>query len=294
MACFHPMRGWRSKQVNESGKRSLVFKQKLSAEGFLEVVIPCGQCYGCRLERSRQWAVRLMHEASLYDENCYLTLTYDDDHLPSDNSLHVEHYQKFMKRLRKKYAPKSIRFFHCGEYGDDNARPHYHAIIFNHDFTDKIHERNSQSGEKLYTSEELSELWTDGFSTIGNVTFESCAYVARYIMKKRLGIDAELHYQGLKPEYITMSRRPGIAKQWFDQWKDDVYPLDSVIINGKECKPPLFYDKQLEKEDPCLLKKLKSDRLLNMKPYADHLTLRRLRVSETIKTQQINQLKRPL
>lgn len=295
MACYHPLRGWRSRQLNESGKRSIVFDRKKAAPGYTEIHLPCGQCIGCRLERSRQWAVRCVHEASMYEHNCFLTLTYDDDHLPDDGSLNLKHFQDFMKRLRKKYnstRETPIRFFHCGEYGDENARPHYHACIFNHDFHDKLLWKTTDVDNKLYTSDELSKLWPYGYAIIGDVTFDSAAYVARYIMKKVTGDQAELHYQGLKPEYITMSRRPGIGKKWFDQWKDDVYPLDSVIMNGKEIKPPRFYDQQYDIINPGELDKLKKLRLTNMKKHADDLTLRRLRVSEAIKEQKLTLLPR--
>lgn len=303
MPCYHPLRGWRSKQLNESGKRSIVFKRDQAAE-FLqatEVHLPCGSCIGCRLERSRQWAVRCVHEASLYDNNCFITLTYNDEHLPDDGSLHVEHFQAFMKRLRE-YAARladkhklprpKIRFYHCGEYGDENARPHYHACIFNYDFMDKTPWQNSGSGSTIYTSDTLSEVWGMGFATIGDLTFESAAYVARYVMKKRTGPDADLHYQGLKPEYTTMSRRPGIGKGWYDSWANDVFPADEVIINGKSVSVPRFYDNQLELDNPELLSKIKLKRKEGLKSHSEDLTLRRLRVSEAIKNQSLTLLPR--
>ena len=159
--------------------------------------------------------MRCHHEASLYQDNCFITLTYSDEHLPSDKSLHVDHFQKFMKRLRKRFG-EGVRYYHCGEYGEKYMRPHYHACLFNFDFPDKkIWKENN--GNRLYISESLSELWPFGFVTIGDVTFESAAYVARYIMKKVNGDLAESHYERvdwdtgevyhLKPEYTTMSRR---------------------------------------------------------------------------------------
>ena len=131
MPCYTPLKGWRSQERTESGKRAITFRLR---EGYADmpVDVPCGQCIGCRLERSRQWAVRCMHEASLYENNCFITLTYNEDHIPSDGSLKKDHFQKFMKRLRKKFGA-GIRFFHCGEYGAELSRPHYHAILFNFD-----------------------------------------------------------------------------------------------------------------------------------------------------------------
>ena len=136
MPCYNPLKGYRSRTLNASGKRSIVFNLR---EGYVDqpIEVPCGQCIGCRLERSRQWAVRCVHEASLYKNNCFVTLTYSDDKLPSDGSLHFDHFQKFMKRLRRFYDDSRIRFFHCGEYGEQYSRPHYHCCLFNFDFVDK-------------------------------------------------------------------------------------------------------------------------------------------------------------
>ena len=156
MPCYHPIKGFRSREVNPgTGRRPLVFNKK---DGFedLPVEIRCGQCVGCRLDRSREWAIRCVHEAALYDDNCFVTLTYNDENLPDPPSLVVRDCQLFMKKLRRRYEPKKIRFFLCGEYGEMNRRPHYHAILFNHDFEDKVLWQNSSSGSPLYVSSYLS------------------------------------------------------------------------------------------------------------------------------------------
>lgn len=296
MPCFSPLRAWKSRLVNESGKRSLVFKSQHSDQPDDPLDIPCGQCIGCRLERSRQWAIRCVHEASLYENNCFLTLTYNDENLPDDGSLHKEHFQKFMKRLRKKF-PRSkednIRYFHCGEYGEQNYRPHYHACIFNFDFDDKIL-WSTKNGFRLYTSDTLQKLWPFGYCIIGDVTFESAAYVARYIMKKVTGKKADEHYQGLEPEYTTMSRRPGIGKGWLDSYLDDVYPSNFIVMNGKKMNPPKYYDKELEKLDDCLHSEMKSMRQAAASKHSDNNTLRRLTTRETVKLSQIKRLERPI
>jgi hypothetical protein len=305
--CYHPITAWRSRHVNESGKRSLVFNRR---DGYddLEVQIPCGQCIGCRLERSRQWAVRCMLEASCYDENCFLTLTYDDDHLPDDRSLHVEHFQLFMKRLRKKFG-SGIRFFHCGEYGDQFSRPHYHALIFNFDFPDKQPFKKNHDGSILYTSQLLADLWSYGHVLIGALTFESAAYVARYCTKKITGKAAKavdddglLPYEqldtltgevlSLRPEYVTMSRRPGIGKPWLDKWQSDVYPNDFVVVNGKPTKPPKFFDGQFEITNPADFKRIKGARLRAAEARIGDDHQDRLDAGEKIKSQVTQQLKR--
>ena len=228
MPCVHPLTAWRG-EWKDNGKREIIFDRskckKIQPE---EIKLPCGQCVGCRLERSRQWAMRCVHEASLHKENMFLTLTYDKDHLPASQSLVLEDFQKFMKRYRR-YANVPLRFFHCGEYGEITFRPHYHSCIFGHSFDDKILWA-TKNGNRLYTSRALNLLWGKGYCIIGDVTFDSAAYVARYIMKKITGEKAEEHYKGRKPEYVTMSRRPGIGKGWYDKWKEDIYPHDYVII----------------------------------------------------------------
>lgn len=299
MPCFHPLKGYQSKTRNPSGKRSIVFNVR---EGFadLRVELPCGQCLGCRLERSRQWAIRCVHEASLYPENCFVTLTYSPSNLPPYSSLLVSDFQKFMKRLRKAYSSRLIRFFHCGEYGEQTRRPHYHACIFNFDFSDKVHWK-TVNGQKYYVSEELSRLWPLGHSTIGSVTFESAAYVARYITKKVTGARAESHYEELdpvtgefvdrKPEYTTMSRRPGIGKGWLEKFKSDVYPWDFVILRGKKVRPPKFYDQVLSERE---LAELKARREVAAELHSDDCTPARLRVRECVKMSQYVKLKRSM
>lgn len=238
MPCYSPLRAWRGTR-QASGKRSVVFNERDAAiPGKLE--LPCGQCIGCRLERSRQWAMRCLHESELYLENCFITLTYDEAHLPKDGSLDVRDFQLFMKRLRKAYPNRRIRFFHCGEYGEKFGRPHYHACLFNFDFKDKVL-YNIRNGNKLYVSSELNDLWGHGNCMIGDVTFESAAYVARYIMKKVLGDNSDAHYGGRKPEYTTMSRNKGIGYAWFEKFQTDVFPRDEVIVRGVKVKPPRYY-----------------------------------------------------
>lgn len=300
MACFHPMTGYRARERNPAtGKRRIVFN---SRDGFIDqpVTIPCGQCVGCRLERSRQWAIRCVHEASLHERNCFITLTYDNAHLPKSGSLELDAFQKFMKRLRKRFGD-GIRFFHCGEYGEKFKRPHYHACLFNFDFEDRELWKQ-RDGVNLYISESLSELWPFGFSTIGDVTFESAAYVARYIMKKVTGDKAVEHYAELgsfgeilaerRPEYVTMSRRPGIGKPWLEKFRSDVYPSDFVLMNGKKMRPPKYYDSIFELEDPEMCAKVKARRKSKAEEHSENNTPDRLAVREEIQLRKANQLVR--
>lgn len=258
MPCYHPLSAWYGDRL-PSGKRAITFTKP--AAGVYEraqLELPCGQCIGCRLERSRQWAMRCVHEASLHRHNCFITLTYDERNNPG--TLILRDYQLFMKRLRKHLGGQRVRFFHCGEYGEQFARPHYHAILFGHDFQDRRPWSN-RNGVPLDRSPTLEKLWPHGFSTVGNVTFESAAYVARYIVKKINGPDAGRHYLGRKPEYVTMSRRPGIAADWFKRYRNDVLNYDHVVIRGRGVfKPPKFYDRILDNENPAMLRNIKYNR----------------------------------
>lgn len=251
MACDKPLNGYRSGKVSKNGKYPLIVTGTNGPGG---MQIPCGRCTGCRIEHSRQWAIRLVHEASLHEQSQFLTLTYDEENIPADRSLRKTHFQQFMKRYRK-WLDKKISFFHCGEYGSQLNRPHYHAIIFGHSFGDKYQFGvNPKTKDKYYRSERLEKLWPFGYSTIGDVTFQSCAYVARYVMKKQTGKKAEQHYQivdsetgelykDLQPEYSTCSLKPAIGKGWFEKYESDVFPDDFVVLNGKKYRVPRYYDK---------------------------------------------------
>lgn len=252
----------------------MVFKLE-EGYGDMPVSIPCGRCSGCRLEKCRQWAMRCMHEASLHEENSFITLTYDDAHLPVGGSLRFVDFQKFMKRLRRRYDDRRIRFFHSGEYGGRTGRPHYHALLFGFDFGDKVY-WTSRQGHRVYRSPELEELWRFGQSEIGSVTFDSAAYVARYIQKKRDGEKFADHYLGvvedtgevveLAREYSTMSRNPGIGREWYERYKKGVYAHDSVLVRGLELRPPRYYDGLYEVENPRKLKALKRRRAAARNP----------------------------
>jgi len=291
MPCYAPKLVYRSKDgKNANGKWPITFSPR---DGYtdLQLTIPCGQCIGCRLERSRQWAIRCVHESQLHEANSFLTLTYDQDHLPANGSLVKQHFQKFIKRLRRS-IPDKIRYFHCGEYGELLGRPHYHAIIFGYDFPDKV-QHSKENDHILYSSKHLATLWPFGQALIGDVTFESAAYVARYVIKKRTGKQAAEHYGEKIPPYVTMSRRPGIAADWLKQFKTDIYPEDHVVIrNGQICKPPKFYDKKLEQSSPEEYKKIRKTRHESAILRKDDNTPQRLQVKERLKLKQLEQLKR--
>ena len=267
-------------------------------QGSTWLEVPCGNCIGCRIDRSRAWAIRCTHEAALHEDNMFLTLTYSDEHVPLKGSLEPRDMQQFMKNLRKR-ADKPIRFFQCGEYGTNTLRPHHHAIIFGYKPDDIEFWQTTAAGHKTYISESLRSAWASkGHILIGDATFESAGYVARYIHKKVVGDAAESHYSGRVPEYITMSRRPGIGSRWVEKFWRDVYPSDAVVINGKKFPPPRYYDKWLEENHPDVYETVKASRVERATAAAlldpkEHETFRRS-VKEECKIAQMNRLTRDI
>ena len=293
MPCYKPIPAYRGR-----GMRGVSFKHTEDAD---EVALPCGQCIGCRLERSRQWAVRCMHEGSMHEENSFITLTYNPESLPDDGCVNVCHFQDFMKRLRSRLSPKRIRFFHCGEYGDNFSRPHYHSIIFGFDFPDRKYFKEV-NGCKLFTSEFLSSVWGNGYCVIGDLSFESAAYVARYVVKKVNGDAAADHYWSLDertgelrvmtPEYATMSRRPGIGSSWYEKFGDEVRRDDSIVMRGFEMKPPRFYDEIFDSVEGMDYETVKDLRVISADKHSSDNTPARLAVREICKESQLSFLKR--
>ncbi|WNK13562.1 MAG: replication initiator protein [Microvirus sp.] len=264
MPCFFPIPAWKSRDLADvsakTKKTKLVFKSELGLKS-TALEIPCGQCIGCRLDRARSWAIRCIHEASLHKDNCFLTLTYKDDQ--PNHSLNKRDFTLFMKKLRKKFPLKEIRYFQCGEYGDETQRPHHHVLLFGFDFLDKVYFTQSQ-GNKIFVSKLLSELWPHGIHSIGEITFDSACYTARYILKKTTGPNAKEHYGERIPEYTTMSRRPGIATTWFQQNFPDIYNYDKCVISHDfVARPPVFYDRMYEHIFPDNYKSIKKNRRAN-------------------------------
>lgn len=302
MTCYYPLDAIISNRSD--GRRKISFPKMNPITGKYNpgnIKLPCGQCTGCRLDRSRDWAVRCVHEASLHIHNCFVTLTYSDDHLPvveADDGFYVSSLDKrdvqlFMKRLRRRFPCLRIRFFLCGEYGEKLQRPHYHLILFGFDFHDKYFFKKS-SGCNLYRSSILEGLWTYGHSSIAAVNFDTAAYVARYCLKKVNGVRKESHYKGILPEFSLMSRKPGIAKTWFDNNLNDVFPHDYLVLKGgMKCKPPRYYDKIYDNVAPDNMLEIKEKRVKIAKSSSDN-SKERLLVREKVKLSQLSLLKRSI
>lgn len=221
----------------------------------------------------------------------FVTLTYSDENFHP--SLNYSDFQKFMKRLRKELGP--TRFFMCGEYGDLNWRPHFHAVLFGQCFPDRL-----ACGAELFRSPTLERLWPHGFSTVGEVSYQSAAYVARYTTKKITGEKADAHYSRMNvetgeffrvvPEFGHMSLKPGIGAMWFRKYWREVYKVrDGVVFPGGVTVPsPKYYDKLLDELDFDLLEDKKFERYKRSLESLEDNSIERLRVKEVVATAKYN------
>lgn len=276
MSCVSPLKAyWRSRS-----RDAITFDVNKSATR-ISFKLPCGKCIGCRMDKARQWGFRCLHEKKLWRNNFFVTLTYNDENMPPGGSLCLRDVQLFMKRLRKakdSSQANPVRFFLGGEYGEMNRRPHYHALLFNCDFPDRLIHGKNERGEPLFVSEELAKLWSLGFVTLGEVTFDSAVYCAKYALKKfNLRVDAtaaeraeyEARYvvydaDGIVhercPEFAVMSRRPGIGAGYYEKYGSEVRAHDNIVVDGRECRPPRFYDVRSAAVDPVGFERVKRRR----------------------------------
>lgn len=235
----------------KSDGKTIAWSQRQASKEFATFQLPCGQCLSCRLDYARQWAIRCVHESKMWPNNTFITLTYDDQHL-GDNVLDYRDFQLFMKKLRKKLGDQRIGFFVTGEYGEKTKRKHWHAIIFNWEPPDKVYQFSNDRGDKVYTSAILDSLWEKGGTKVGDVTFESAGYCARYAAKKLAHGHDEMHE--LQP-ISKKSSKHAIGKAWLERFHDDVFNYGNLVINsGGQLRPvgdiPRYYLKWLQKHHP--------------------------------------------
>lgn len=267
MRCSHPLEAFQARYPDKDGKRPVSFERP--AFSYEVISLACGQCILCRLEYSKIWMIRNMHEAKMHEESIFVTLTYREEQLPAGGSLVPRHFQLFMKRLRKHFGDRRIRFFMCGEYGDSFDRPHYHALLYGCDFDDK-RLYSEDDGYALFTSDTCDRLWSHGYCVFGDITPENAAYVARYSLKKVNGDGAIEHYSRVcpimgveyqvEPEFALMSRRPGIGRDWYDKYRKDTFDNDRVVVGGRVFGVPRYYDMLFEEEDPEAFAVIKENR----------------------------------
>lgn len=271
MSCYHPLVGLWKGDYTDSGKKKYVIEGNVDPSDvpfvYDPVLIPCGKCIGCRLDYSRSWADRMMLELETAKKAIFVTLTYDNEHAPWSQfddadfpmyaTLDKRDCQLFMKRLRKHFEDRRIRFFLAGEYGPSTLRPHYHAIVFGlglDDFPDlRMHGRN-ELGQQYYISDLFTKIWSCGHCLLSDVSWKTCAYVARYVTKKLNGpLSIDYAIRNVLPEFSLMSRRPGIGREYLEQHPEC---LDFQSINlttpegGLKLRIPKYYLKQLQLSNP--------------------------------------------
>lgn len=200
-------------------------------EGAVGYIVSCGRCINCRRNKSFRWTRRLLMESDAYqdDDMCFLTLTYDDDHLPVDGLLNYEHVQGFLKRLRKSVSDR-LRFFCCGEYGDTFGRPHYHMILFGHDFfTGSKIAGYGENGVPLFHHSVIDSAWPFGFAEFGTCDQASIQYVAGYVAKKYK--TDNIHPEA--PPFVRMSLKPGIGRLFLEKHVDQIERDGGFYLRGK-------------------------------------------------------------
>ena len=297
MSCYKPITAWRT-------PTGIVFNELSRHDIRGRLDIPCNKCIGCRLRRASDWASRISHEQKLHEQNCFITLTYAPEHIPPGHSLDYKHFQDFLKRLRAKYETP-IRFYMCGEYGDETERPHYHACIFGLDFNDRQPAGKGSSGELFYDSEELTKIWGKGKVSVQDLTPETAGYCARYIVDKLDGDMGEKQYRYTDentgeqkqktPPFAKMSLKPGIGARWLNKYRKDVYQHDQLITSKGETKrPPVYYDKLQKKHNIEQWEATAHQRELRARAAHQDNTTERLKAKEHVQLAKIQTLKRNL
>lgn len=249
MACFSPLSAWRM----DTGEIKFAAGETERARG-THLEFPCRQCSGCRLAKASEWSLRMQHEQRYHGASCFVTLTYADEHLPALGDLRYADIQTFHKRVRKAKGP--FRFYVCGEYGERTHRAHWHAAVFGIDFERGDGHGRSEAGTICYRSAELEKLWQKGFVTIGDLTPDSCNYVARYVTKKLTGDLGKEAYTVVDPDtgeimgerqapFARMSTRPGIGAQFADEYAADMLSGGCIVQRGgTELPIPAYYERR--------------------------------------------------
>lgn len=280
MPCEHPIKGYRP-----ANGGPIRFDPPNNGRAYTPIDIPCGYCLLCREEQARQQAVRITHEAMMHEENAFITLTYDNQHLPPYGALRYEDLVKFWKRVRKylwKKYKKKLRYYAVGEYGDKTLRPHYHACIFGHAFTEnRIILRETPS--LLWWSPELSLAWGQGNNvSVGALNFETARYTASYVTKKLRQKQQYVRIEEETGELVKLEQprafmSRNLAKTWWEQNRHYVAATDTVVINGRPQKPPKAYDKWLGEVNNLPLEMIKEERKRKAKPTTKDQTRARAR-----------------
>lgn len=295
MVCFNPKKAW---QLNRSNldvspqifakQKKITFKRPTKPEIYTEIEIPCGYCLGCRLDHANEWALRIALECKSHKNNCFITLTYDNQNLPINKNhitLKKKDFQDFIKRLRAAINPVKISYFGCGEYGPQTHRSHGHFIIMGWKPDDLKQIQASKTNNAMFTSEKLEKIWGKGFVSVEDVNYNVACYVARYVQKKsgllptkkkltgktelttkidpRNGLEyldiinktemSKFDNYGREKEFILMSKAPAIGLNYWLDNKEKILRNKGIFIkidDKLKLKPiPRYFLKKLKEED---------------------------------------------
>lgn len=311
MSCNAPIRAFQLMAKNSEGKNVILFNEKdVRGKNYIETELPCGRCMGCRIEKARSLAIRCMHESEMFEFNCCLTLTYDDDHIDEDHSLRPDDWKTFIHNLRQTdegfqevICPddkirRPIRYIQTGEYGDIDQRPHHHAMLFNYDFIDKQYLYTSDAGQRYYESQRLEELWPHGIAHISEVNSSAANYICRYCTKKIIEEIEETKYQRINentgeiyevlPEYSTKSNRPGLGRFWLDKYGKETFDRGYLYSNGHKAAIPKYYERIMETINPCSVYKVKMDKKKEMMKRPKETTKRKAQKDRALKLKMKN------
>lgn len=284
MPCYHPIPAWESRQLASTRRFGITFRK---AEAYTDrpVDLPCGKCIGCRIRRANEWGTRVMNELKDAGLSSFVTLTYDDQHLPPGASLNKDDLQRFWKRLRK--AGHTIRYFACGEYGETTNRPHYHAVVLGYWPSHRVQLPGNRN-IPLYRSPELEKLWPLGHSSFSPVTRENATYVAKYTLGKYDEKGQPRDFGERLPPYLTMSTHPGIGHNYARDNARALAHHDGIRLRGGSLAAlPRYYDKVLDRHDPHLARGLKTRRKEKAADRGD-VTLDQLRDEPSLTSKETN------
>lgn len=233
--------------------------KRLNGRSFRYISLPCGLCFGCRIDNARMWSLRMMHETRYHDDNYFVTLTYDPQNLPADGDLRYSDLQKFFKRARHEFqsAASPFKYFASGEYGDESLRPHYHFAGFGFKIPDLRFFKQTKSGP-YFLSQRLREVWGFGHVVIAPLEWDTASYIARYVTKKMHGNNVRIKdsFDPLTGELdlYTIERAfqsKGLGLPFYLEHQNEIWDLDACQFKGKYLiKPPRYYFEKLKQSDP--------------------------------------------
>ena len=256
--CTRPLKGWAAHGGGFTYNVNRGWKDR-------PLTIPCGKCIECKGVARFEKAIRTYHtlETEPGRRGCFVTLTYDQEHLPSSGELQLEHLQKFLKRVRHK-MPRRVSYLAAGEYGSKGGRPHYHLCLVGYE------PKEVKRRDDRYEDPVVADAWSLGGTHVGTLTPAACMYTAKYLQKDVVALEAQgpARNDGVggspgSPEFCVMSRKPALGRAFVERYWEDIYgdDFDAVVWDGVKIRPPRYYDRWLKENHPDVWKRISAKRL---------------------------------